>query len=304
MPVPLRWRYKLDRWRDSLAGIFRSQPQERRPRMCPACGTLVGSEARKCHECGANLTFSLAAASRSLSGLLPTESPITYVIVGLNFLLFVVSLLATMRLSQESGGQGLNLFGGINGLVLDRLGASRPLVLINGEWWRLVMAIFLHGGILHIAMNTWVLMDIGPQVEEVYGSARYLFLYIASGIAGFLASAITGHFSVGASGALMGLIGLMLAITTRRGGAYMQMIRGQLIRWVVYILVLGFVVSGIDNAAHLGGLAAGFLLGRVMADREPMNATERKRAYALGWAAGLVMVASFAAMLAHYFRPA
>ncbi|PYU11877.1 MAG: hypothetical protein DMG29_15225 [Acidobacteria bacterium] len=304
MPVPLRWRYKLDRWRDSLAGIFRSQPQERRPRMCPACGTLVGSEARKCHECGANLTFSLAAASRSLSGLLPTESPITYIIVGLNFLLFVVSLLATMRLSQESGGQGLNLFGGINGLVLDRLGASRPLVLINGEWWRLVMAIFLHGGILHIAMNTWVLMDIGPQVEEVYGSARYLFLYIATGIAGFLASAITGHFSVGASGALMGLIGLMLAITTRRGGAYMQMIRGQLIRWVVYILVLGFVVSGIDNAAHLGGLAAGFLLGRVMADREPMNATERKRAYVLGWAAGLVVVASFAAMLAHYFRPA
>jgi len=304
VPVPLRWRYKLDRWRDSLAGIFRSQPQERRPRMCPACGTLVGSEARKCHECGANLTFSLAAASRSLSGLLPTESPITYVIVGLNFLLFVVSLLATMRLSQESGGQGLNLFGGINGLVLDRLGASRPLVLINGEWWRLVMAIFLHGGILHIAMNTWVLMDIGPQVEEVYGSARYLFLYIATGIAGFLASAITGHFSVGASGALMGLIGLMLAITTRRGGAYMQMIRGQLIRWVVYILVLGFVVSGIDNAAHLGGLAAGFLLGRVMADREPMNATERKRAYVLGWAAGLVVVASFAAMLAHYFRPA
>ena len=304
MPVPLRWRYKLDRWRDSLAGIFRSQPQERRPRMCPACGTLVGSEARKCHECGANLTFSLAAASRSLSGLLPTESPITYIIVGLNFLLFVVSLLATMRLSQESGGQGLNLFGGINGLVLDRLGASRPLVLINGEWWRLVMAIFLHGGILHIAMNTWVLMDIGPQVEEVYGSARYLFLYVATGIAGFLASAITGHFSVGASGALMGLIGLMLAITTRRGGAYMQMIRGQLIRWVVYILVLGFVVSGIDNAAHLGGLAAGFLLGRVMADREPMNATERKRAYVLGWAAGLVVVASFAAMLAHYFRPA
>jgi len=304
VPVPLRWRYKLDRWRDSLAGIFRSQPQERRPRMCPACGTLVGSEARKCHECGANLTFSLAAASRSLSGLLPTESPITYIIVGLNFLLFVVSLLATMRLSQESGGQGLNLFGGINGLVLDRLGASRPLVLINGEWWRLVMAIFLHGGILHIAMNTWVLMDIGPQVEEVYGSARYLFLYVATGIAGFLASAITGHFSVGASGALMGLIGLMLAITTRRGGAYMQMIRGQLIRWVVYILVLGFVVSGIDNAAHLGGLAAGFLLGRVMADREPMNATERKRAYVLGWAAGLVVVASFAAMLAHYFRPA
>ena len=100
----------------------------------------------------------------------------------------------------------------------------------------------------------------------------------------------------------MGLIGLMLAITTRRGGAHMQMLRGQLLRWIAYILVLGFIISGIDNAGHLGGLAAGFLLGRVFADREPMNATERQRAYALGWLAGLVVVASFAFMLTHYFR--
>ena len=100
----------------------------------------------------------------------------------------------------------------------------------------------------------------------------------------------------------MGLIGLMLAITTRRGGAYMRMFRGQLLRWVAYILVLGIVVGGIDNAAHIGGLAAGFLLGRVMADREPMNPTERQRAYALGWLAGLVVATSFAAMLMHYFH--
>ena len=83
----------------------------------------------------------------------------------------------------------------------------------------------------------------------------------------------------------------------------MQMIRGQLIRWVVYILVIGFVVSGIDNAAHLGGLAVGFLLGKVVADREPMNAVERKRAYALGWTAGLVVAASFGLMFMQYFQP-
>jgi rhomboid protease GluP len=168
---------------------------------------------------------------------------------------------------------------------------------------------FLHGGVLHIAMNTWVLMDVGPQVEEVYGSARYLFLYVATGIASLAASTVWNLFAyrgygigIGASGALMGLIGLMLAITTRRGGAYMRMVRGQLLRWVVYILVLGIVVGGIDNSAHIGGLAAGFLLGRVMADREPMNSTERQRAYALGWLTALVVVASFAAMLVDYFR--
>jgi rhomboid protease GluP len=299
LPLPLRWQWKLERWRDSIARLFRSAPQAARPRLCPACGTLVGSTATKCHACGSSLTFSLAAASRSLSGLLPTTSPATYFFLGANFLLFTVSLLASLRLTQ-----GWNLFGGINGFVLDRLGACRLDRILEGEWWRLVMPIFLHGGVLHIAMNSWVLMDVGPQVEEVYGSARYLFLYLVTGIVGFVASAASGHFSVGASGALMGLIGSMLAITTRRGGAYMQMIRGQLLRWVAYILVIGFLVRGIDNAAHLGGLAAGFLLGKVMADREPLDAAERQRAYALGWASGLVVLASFAAMLMHYFRAA
>jgi len=297
VPLPLRWRYKLDRWRDSVTRMFRSESQTARPRLCPACGTLVGSTAGKCHECGASLTFSLAAASRSLSGLLPAESPATYFILSLNVILFAVSLTATMR-----GAQSLNLFGGINPVVLDRLGSCRPFWLMDGQWWRLVMPIFLHGNLLHIGMNCWVLMDVGPLVERVYGSARYLFLFLFTGIAGFLASAATGHFSVGASGALMGLIGIMLAITTRRGGAHMQMMRGQLLRWVAYIFVIGLLIRGIDNAGHLGGLVAGFLLGRVFADREPMNSRERQRAYALGWLAGLVLVTSFAFMLVEYFR--
>ena len=301
MPLPPRWRWKLDRLRESFTGMFRSSQGEGRPRLCPACGTLVGATATRCHECGASMTYSLAAASKTLSGLLPSESPVTYAILGVNLLLFVVSLLATMRVAGESG-QSISLLGGINGNVLDRMGASRPFGVMDGEWWRLVMASFLHGGLLHIGMNTWVLMDVGRQVEEVYGSARYFFLYVVTGAAGFLLSALTGHFSVGASASMMGLIGLMLAITTRRGGAYMQMARSQLIRWVVYIFVIGFMVSGIDNAAHLGGLAAGFALGKAMADREPINATERKRAYALGWATGLVVAGSFAAMLFHYFQ--
>jgi rhomboid protease GluP len=289
--------------------MFRRQAAPPRPRLCPACGTLVGSTATKCHECGASLNFSLAAASRSLSSLLPTESPVTYFVLGLNFLLFGVSVLATIRAVESSRAPQLGLLGGISSQVLLRLGARQSLLILGGQWWRLVVPMFLHGGVLHIAMNSWVLMDLGPQVEEVYGSARYLFLYVATGIASLAASTVWNLFAyrgygigIGASGALMGLIGLMLAITTRRGGAYMRMVRGQLLRWVVYILVLGIVVGGIDNSAHIGGLAAGFLLGRVMADREPMNSTERQRAYALGWLTALVVVASFAAMLVDYFR--
>jgi rhomboid protease GluP len=252
------------------------------------------------------MTFSLAAASRSLAGLLPSESPVTYVVLGMNALLFMVSMIAS---AQMGGQQGFSFFGGINGEVLLRLGARQSVLILHGEWWRLVVPIFLHGGLLHIIMNSWVLMDLGPQLEELYGSARYLFLYVAIGIFSFVVSMVWNVYTmagygraIGASGSLMGLIGLMLAITTRRGGAMMQMMRRQLIKWVIYIFILGFVVSGIDNAAHFGGLAAGYGFGRVFADREPMNAAERTRAYALGWSAALVVLASFAAMLLQYFH--
>src|SRR3989442_13741912 len=103
------------------------------------------------------------------------------------------------------------------------------------------------------------LMQLGPALEEVYGSARYLFIYVFTGAFGFLLSAFTGHFSVGASGALLGLVGAMLAITTRRGGAYMQDLRSRLISSVVILFVLGFSrFMQRNNWAHVGALAAVF----------------------------------------------
>src|SRR6201999_431962 len=120
----------------------------------------------------------------------------------------------TMRLSgvsQPSGGVLglLNNLGGINGEVLQRLGASLPLGLDLAQPWRFVMAVFLHGSLMHIGFNMWVLMDIGPQIEELYGSARYFFIYVITGIGGYVLSSFSGHFSVGGSGALLGLIGIL-----------------------------------------------------------------------------------------------
>ncbi len=251
------------------------------------------------------MTFSLAAASRSLGRLMPTTSPATYGILTTSCLLFFVSLLATMRESgfQMPGGGGFSSlfnFGGVSGEVLHRLGASLPLSGFAGvpgdlaQPWRLVTAVFLHGSILHIVFNMWVLMDIGPQIEELYGSARYLFIYVVTGIGGYLLSSTFGHFSVGGSGALLGLIGVLLAMTTGRRSAGMQMLRGQLIRWLIYIGIWGLLFPGIDNWAHAGGLATGFILGKILTDRPPVTAQERKAAYALGWAAALIVAASFA----------
>lgn len=296
MALSPRLRYKFDRIREQFSGIFGGPREAPRPKLCPSCGTLVGASATKCHQCGASMNFGMAAASRSLSRLLPTASPATYGILSLSCLLYGASLLATVRGSgfqAPSGGFfGLFSLGGINGVVLQRLGASLPWPYDLVQPWRLVMASFLHGSLMHIGFNMWVLMDIGPQIEELYGSARYFFVYVATGIGGYILSGLVGHFSVGGSASLLGLIGLLLALTTKRGGASMQMLRSQLIKWLIYIAIMGFVISEIDNLAHLGGLMSGFALGKIMADHPPMSQQERTRADLLGWTTAIIVIAS------------
>src|SRR5260370_16720122 len=95
----------------------------------------------------------------------------------------------------------------------------------------------------------------------------------------------------------------MLAVTTKRGGAYMRELRSRLISSVVLLFVLGFMGMGIDNKAHLAGLASGFVLGKIFADRQPMNVRERQIANALGWLAGIAVIVSFAFMILHYPYP-
>ncbi len=307
MPIPLKWQWKFDRLREKIAGWFHSDPSNARPQMCPSCGTLVGTKATKCHQCGANLRFGLAAASRSLGRLMPAASPVTYILLTACCLFYGISVLFTIRLGAsmvpEGGGLGaLFNIGAIAGRALDLLGATIPAPYIYQQPWRLVTAIFLHGSLLHILFNMWVLMDIGPIVEELYGSARYLFLFIATGVVGYVVSSFIGYSSVGASGALLGLIGLLLAATTNRGGIAAKMLRSNLIRWVVYILIMGFMFQGIDNAAHIGGLAAGFGLGKIFADRQPQGASERRRAYALGWATAATVIACFVFMMMEFYQ--
>jgi rhomboid protease GluP len=190
--------------------------------------------------------------------------------------------------------------GEINGRVLQDLGASLPLGFDLAQPWRFVTAIFLHGSFLHIAFNLWGLMILGPMIEELYGSARYLFVYVLTGVVGFLLSSATYHFSIGASGSLLGLMGVALAVAMTRRDAASKTIQGQMIYWLILTVVMAFFSPDIDNFAHLGGFAAGFALGKIMADRLPRSPSERKHASILGWAAALVVFASLA-MIAKTF---
>ena len=302
MALPYQWQYRLDRWKATLQSFLGGGNKQPRPQLCPNCGSLVGINATRCHNCGTNLKFSMAAVNRSLSGVFSGPAPVTTALLVANLLMFGVEWMAS---TAEGSGGGLSILGSMNGFASYRLGASfGPAVFGLHEWYRLITAMFLHGGLIHIGVNMMSLMQLGPALEELYGSARYLFLYVLTGAFGFLVSAATGHFSLGASGALMGIVGAMLAVTSKRGGSYMHDLRSRLVTSVVILFVIGFFPGiRIDNWAHGAGLAAGFVLGKIFPDRQPMNPRERQIANALGWLAGIAVIASFALMILHYRDP-
>ena len=303
MDISPRLRWKLERFREQMSGLFGgARKEDARPKLCPACGTLVGATATKCHQCGASMTFGMAAATRSLSRLLPTTSPATYGVLTLSCLLYGASLLATIRTSglQAPAGGGLSaLFqlGAINGRVLQAFGASLPLPYNLHEPWRFVVAVFLHGSLLHIAFNMWVLMDFGPQVEEMYGSARYFFIYVATGVGGYVLSSLFGHVAIGGSGAILGICGVIIAVTAGSRNISHQLLRAQVVRLLIYIAIIAILPFGgflgqIDNLAHIGGFLTGFALGKIMVDRAPASPEENKRANLIGWSTCLLVAVS------------
>jgi rhomboid protease GluP len=300
VPLSYQWQQRIDGWKRATSGFFGGANHQPRPKLCPACGSLVGINATRCHECGANLRFSLAAASRGLSGIFGDENPVTRVLFFANIAMFAVSYLAGLATGQS--GISVAFSGG--GKALEAGASWLPPMLLLHQYYRLVTASFLHLGLLHLGMNMMVLMDVGPQAEHEYGSPRFLFVYVFSGIGGFLLSAVGGHLAAGASAALMGIIGVLLAMNMKRGGALAQAQKSRLISWIAMTFMIGFFPGvRIDNWGHFGGLATGFVLGRIMSDRPPATPGEKQVAQILGWLTGLIVIASFVFMFMHFREP-
>jgi len=226
-------------------------------RMCPNCRAFITSRDKVCPYC--NERVGPRAVERRdpgaiMGGFIPHARFVTMIILTINVGLY----LATVVASQQAGGSFMT----VDGQTLLQFGAKYRLAILGyGQWWRLVTAGFLHGGLLHIGMNSWVLFDLGAQVEVVYGASRLIVVYFLATVFGFLLSTFwTTALSVGASAGIMGLLGAMIALGVRNrhtsSGAAVQ---GMYVRWAAYILILG-VLPGlhIDNAAHIGGLAAGY----------------------------------------------
>jgi membrane associated rhomboid family serine protease len=153
---------------------------------------------------------------------------------------------------------------------LTEAGDNEPLAL-HGEPWRLVTSMFLHGGWLHILLNSWALYQLAGLFEALLGSSRLLLVYFLSGVAGSIASVLWTHqHSVGASGAIFGVLGALIAFLGRRRERLTPQAKSllmQLLFWAVINIFLGSTTPGIDNAAHLGGCAAGLAIGFLLKER-------------------------------------
>lgn len=230
-------------------------------RMCPHCRAFITTSDRVCPYCSAKVGPRAIDARNPrdiMGGFIPHARFTTSIILLINFGLFGATVLSSMR---QGNGDALM---GVDGRTLFEFGAKLREAIQMGQWWRLITAGFLHGGLIHILMNSWVLFDLGAQVEEIYGWARMIVFYFVATVFGFYLSAIwSAGLSVGASAGIFGLIGAMIALGVRNRAHPMgAAIRGLYVRWAVYGLMMGFL-PGIDNAAHIGGLAGGFAVAYV-----------------------------------------
>ncbi len=150
-------------------------------------------------------------------------------------------------------------------------------LILRHEYWRLPASVFIHGGLIHLAVNMWSLWVIGPLVERIYGHMTFAVLYLAAGIGGAIASAAVPpvRASVGASGAICGILGGLLAFLLAHRRTIPPTVLRQLLKSVLMVVafmaVLGVVVPGIDQAAHLGGLAVGFGSGLLLIGPWPVE---------------------------------
>jgi rhomboid protease GluP len=226
-------------------------------RMCPHCRAFITNKDKVCPYCNERVgprAIDLRAPSDLLGGLIPHARFNTMVILVINFGLY----LATTVYSMKAGNQGA--FMNLDSRTLLAFGAKFGPFIAAGQWWRLVTAGFLHGGLLHILMNSWVLFDLGAEVEQTYGASRMWVIYFLSSVCGFYASDLWNPMapSIGASAGLAGLIGAMIALGLTHSGPVATAIRGHYIRWAVYLMIWSLFFPGIDMAAHVGGMAAGF----------------------------------------------
>lgn len=235
--------------------------------LCPHCKSLISRNESRCPYCGTTAPGSWWKHNFWTAGFHDTDY-LLKAIIFTNIGFYILSLLLNIRgsrldlnpftmLSPDTGS--LLLLGATGTIPIDRL----------GRLWTLVSANYLHGGILHILFNMFALRQLGFLAIEEYGAYRMFVIYTVGGISGFLISYLVGiPLTIGASAAICSLMGAILYFGKSRGGAYGEIIFRQIGGWAIGIFLFGFLVPGINNWGHGGGMLAGALLGFLLGYRE------------------------------------
>ncbi len=219
--------------------------------------------------------------AKKINAIFKNKFPmITYWLIAVNVILYVIPI----------------LFGQYNDLI-NNYSVWGPAIR-EGQYYRLLTGIFLHGGILHLLFNCYALYVIGSQVENFLGRIKFAIIYLVAGISGALFSVIFGgnFASIGASGAIFGLMGALVYFGYHYRVYLGTVIKSQIIPLIVLNLFLGFCVTGIDNFAHIGGLIGGTLMSIALGVKDKSSWFERMN----GWIITIIFLA-FSIYMAFFY---
>jgi rhomboid protease GluP len=264
--------------------------------LCPSCGRLVGVNDEVCLNCGRRKPgmWGLTPLLRNLG----RDMGFFQIVIGGCAFLYLAMLAV-----DPAGIQMGSLFslGGPSREALFRFGASGAIPVFRlGRWWTVLSAGWLHAGLLHIGFNLYWVRILAPETAELYGPSRMVVLYTLSSIGGFLLSSAMGAFvplpflsgamfTVGASAPILGLLGAMVWYGRRTGSSH---IGRQAWSYAIFMIVFGFVMRGVDNWAHIGGFAGGYLGGMLLDPMKPERGNHQVLALACLLATAAAVVAS------------
>ena len=260
--------------------------------ICTSCGVLVGVNDPTCYNCGRRNPgmWGFAPAFRRLG----SDLGFVNIVTGATITLYVLSLV----LSRDGNRIGLTP----SDYALRILGASGASPVVEyGWWWTVLTAGWLHGGPLHILFNVLWIRQLGPEVANLYGAGRMILIYTFAGLVGFALSTLMfflqlpffgAYLTVGASASIFGFLGALVHYGRRTGSSHV----GQAgLQYALILGIMGFVLRGVDNAAHLGGFIGGYLASLIL---DPLK---RERIDHIV-AAVVCLLVTFAALIATIFN--
>jgi rhomboid protease GluP len=265
--------------------------------VCPSCKRLVGINDEKCFHCGRARPGMMGFAPM-LRGL-SDELSITRLVVGACVVLYLGML--AIDIGGVSTSIGFDLLGPSTWSAF-RFGASGVIpVLRLDRWWTVLSAGWLHGSLLHIGFNMMFAWQLLPLAMQAYGAGRTVIVYVLSSTIGFMASTFAvflpvqipllnpAPITLGASAANLGLLGAMVWYARRSGNSFFGQ---QMLGYAVANIVMGFALPGVDNWAHVGGFAGGWLVGRFLDPLRPERGDHLLIALLLLLASAAAVVAS------------